>query len=87
MTEVDRTYKEMWANGTWTPEYKDPLWWPQCCGYPMARHNELSRRGHRCYICLQWRCESTPRQEQEEDISIPGRDLDQNSGAGPINCH
>lgn len=67
MTEVDQAYKEMWANGTWTPEYKDSRWWPQCCGYPMARHNELSRSGHRCYICLTWRPEQVVWKKAELD--------------------
>ena len=71
MSQVDQAYKEMWENGTWTPEYKDSRFWPQCCGFPMARHNELSRAGHRCYICLTWRPEQqtfTPNYWEEKDV-------------------
>lgn len=66
MSQVDQTYKDMWENGTWTPEYNDPRFWPQCCGFPMARHNELSRAGHRCYICLTWRPEQVTKEENDK---------------------
>ena len=55
MSQVGQTYKEMWENGTWTPEYKDPRLWPQCCNVPMMRSNELSRKGHTCLICCVFR--------------------------------
>lgn len=76
MAELDNNYKEMWANGTWTPEYKDPKTWPQCCSLPMARYNEISRRGHRCLICFKWidcaiKCEKITQNQHE-----PSRQLD-----------